>query len=135
MKHLFFWLLLTTACCLITIHIFSLSLQPSQIRPNALRLITSRASSSFSEATLSIREEETQTDDVTAKATTHTATAATRQAQTQTPAPARKHRYGFTLAIRELMLVVTVANPMFLGGVIGMAIVFFKFVYGERVAG
>ncbi|TGO64859.1 hypothetical protein BCON_0005g00570 [Botryotinia convoluta] len=142
MKYLLFYLILAVISCLLHIYLFSYTLPSLHQKPtDTLQHQSQPCADHRSPSGFSLLELEFHTKDAheksphVEKAITGMTTSA-KEKQKEERVPTKGHWFGgCEMALREMIMIVAVGNPLVLGGVVGLVIAFFKVRYGGLIGG
>ncbi|KAF7931766.1 uncharacterized protein EAE98_004502 [Botrytis deweyae] len=142
MKYLLFYLILAVISCLLHIYLFSSTLPPLHQKPtDTLHHHSHPCADDQSPSGSSSLELEFHAQDAhekspqMAKAITGM-TASGEGKQKEERVPTKGYWFGgCRMALREMIMIVAVGNPLVLGGVVGLVIAFFRVRYGGLIGG
>ncbi|KAF7900500.1 uncharacterized protein EAF01_007802 [Botrytis porri] len=139
MKYLFPYLILAAISCLLHIYLFSFTLPPLHQHPTDTlhhsHPCADHRSPSGSSLELEFHTKDAQEEaPQVAKASTEMTTSGEKPKEESVPIKAYWFG-GCRMALREMIMVVAVGNPLVLGGVLGLVIAFFRVRFGGLVGG
>ncbi|KAF7901158.1 hypothetical protein EAF00_003379 [Botryotinia globosa] len=142
MKYLLFYLILAVISCLLHIYLFSYTLPSLHQKPtDTLHHHSHPCADHRPPSGSSSLELEFHTKDVQekspqiAKAITGMTTSAEGNKKEER-VPTKGYWFGgYRMALREMIMIVAVGNPLVLGGVVGLVIALFRVRYGGLIGG
>ncbi|KAF7944622.1 uncharacterized protein EAE97_005255 [Botrytis byssoidea] len=142
MKYLLFYLILAVISCLLHIYLFSYTLPSLHQKPtDTLHHHSppcadhrSPSGSSPLELEFHTKDAHDKSPQITKSITGMTTSAEEKQKEKSVPTTGYWFG-GYRMALREMIMIVAVGNPLVLGGVVGLVIALFRMRYGGLIGG